>query len=120
NKCNHECGLKCPVNLGFSKRKCVEIEDVAIISESLCIGCGICVDVCPFKAITIVNIRNDLEKDLIFSYGKNSFRLFKLPNPKIGQIIGFIGQNGIGKTTLINILSGNIKPNFGILNNTLN
>ena len=41
-KCHHECKKVCPVNkIG---KICVEIEDVAIINEGLCIGCNSCVN----------------------------------------------------------------------------
>ena len=30
-----------------------------------------------------------------------------------GKIYGFIGQNGVGKSTLLNILEGKLKPNYG-------
>ena len=32
---------------------------------------------------------------------------------KKGCVVGLLGRNGIGKSTIVNILSGNIKPNFG-------
>ena len=39
--------------------------------------------------------------------------MFRLPIPKKGSCIGILGPNGIGKTTAINILSGQTKPNLG-------
>ena len=55
----------------------------------------------------------ELATDKIHQYGQNSFRLYKLPTPKKGQVIGLLGRNGMGKSTVINILSGNLKPNLG-------
>jgi ATP-binding cassette subfamily E protein 1 len=113
-KCNHECKLKCPVN-GAGKQ-CVDIEDiakVATISEDLCIGCGICVKVCPFNAVQMVNLPSEIHNQMVYTYGESAFRLYKLPVPKLGQIIGFVGQNGIGKSTLMKILSNELLPNFG-------
>jgi len=109
-KCHHEC-LKCPVNQ--SGKMCIEIEDVAKISEDLCISCGICVRVCPFNAIKIVKLPAQLASEIVHSYGENMFKLYKLPNPKQGKIIGILGENGIGKSTIMNILSKKIIPNFG-------
>ena len=54
----------------------------AQIDEDICNGCGICVKVCPFDAITIVNLASELATDKIHQYGINSFRLYKLPTPK--------------------------------------
>ena len=115
-KCNKECQKACPPNnRGIL---CIEIENTAIISEDLCIGCGMCVKVCPFNAIQIINLPTELDKPL-YTYDKNSFRLYKLPYPKIGKIYGIIGENGIGKSTLLNILSNQIKPNFGDFENPI-
>ena len=91
----------------------------AVISEDLCNGCGICVKKCPFDAIVIVNLAKELGKDKIHQYGVNSFRLYRLPTQKKGSIVGLLGKNGTGKSTMVNILSGNIKPNFGNYENEL-
>jgi ATP-binding cassette subfamily E protein 1 len=85
----------------------------ATIDENICNGCGICVKVCPFDAITIVNLASELKTDKIHQYGINSFRLYKLPTPKKGEVVGLLGRNGMGKSTVVNILSGILKPNLG-------
>ena len=84
-----------------------------VIVESLCTGCGICVKKCPFKAISIVNLPDELEKECSHRFGPNTFKLFRLPTPSPETVLGLLGQNGIGKTTTLKILSGEIKPNLG-------
>ena len=46
--------------------------------------------VCPFDAITIVNLASELSTDKIHQYGINSFRLYKLPTPKKGEVVGLL------------------------------
>ncbi|MDH3340916.1 MAG: ribosome biogenesis/translation initiation ATPase RLI [Nitrosopumilus sp.] len=113
-KCGLECIKYCPVNK--SGAECIVLNEEskkAQIDEDICNGCGICVKVCPFDAITIVNLASELATDKIHQYGTNSFRLFKLPTPKKGEVVGLLGRNGMGKSTVVNILSGNLKPNLG-------
>lgn len=113
-KCGLECIKYCPVNK--SGAECIVLNEEskkARIDEDICNGCGICVKVCPFDAITIVNLASELATDKIHQYGANSFRLFKLPTPKKGEVVGLLGRNGMGKSTVVNILSGNLKPNLG-------
>ena len=113
-KCGLECIKYCPVNK--SGADCIVLDEEtnkAQIDEDICNGCGICVKVCPFEAITIVNLATELATDKIHQYGQNSFRLYKLPTPRKGEVVGLLGRNGIGKSTVINILSGNLKPNLG-------
>ncbi len=89
----------------------------AVIVESLCTGCGICVKKCPFKAISIVNLPDELEKDCSHRFGENTFKLYRFPAPSPGIVLGLLGQNGIGKTTTLRILSGETKLNLGSFQN---
>jgi ATP-binding cassette subfamily E protein 1 len=88
-------------------------KDKPVIVESLCTGCGICVKKCPFKAISIVNLPDELEKECSHRFGENTFKLYRLPTPSTGTVLGLLGQNGIGKTTTLKIFSGEIKLNLG-------
>jgi ATP-binding cassette subfamily E protein 1 len=97
-----------------SRVEAIRVEgNKAVISETLCSGCGICVKKCPFKAISIVNLPDELDKDCSHRFGQNAFKLFRLPTPSPGTVLGLLGQNGIGKTTTLKVLSGEIKPNLG-------
>jgi ATP-binding cassette subfamily E protein 1 len=111
-KCDKACVNFCP--MVRSRVEAIKIEgNKAVISEALCSGCGICVKKCPFKAISIVNLPDELDKDCSHRFGPNSFKLFRLPTPSPGTVMGLLGQNGIGKTTTLKILSGEFKPNLG-------
>ena len=112
-KCNFVCISKCPINL--SGQKCIFYDQdnkKIIIDENLCIACGICLKVCSFSAISIVNFPKPLEKP-IHRFDFNGFDLYGLPFPIEGKILGILGPNGIGKTSAIRILVKEIKPNFG-------
>ncbi|MFL6493285.1 MAG: ATP-binding cassette domain-containing protein, partial [Nitrososphaera sp.] len=113
-KCGLECIVYCPVNK--TGGECIiqrPDNGKALISEDLCTGCGICIKKCPFDAIVIVNLAKELSEDKIHQYGINSFRFYRLPTPKKGAVVGLVGKNGMGKSTIVNILSGNMKPNLG-------
>ncbi|MEM1687788.1 MAG: ribosome biogenesis/translation initiation ATPase RLI [Nanopusillaceae archaeon] len=114
-KCNYICISVCPVQR--NKKPIFNIvNEKPTIDEVLCIGCGICVKKCPFKAINIINISKEPNSGLVFQYGPNTFRLYGLPLIKVGNIVGIIGRNGIGKSTAISLLAGILKPNFGQYN----
>jgi len=116
-KC-YQCIKVCPVNrMG---QECIVVDKESgfpVISEVLCIGCGICAKKCPASCITIINLAKELEHP-IYQYGVNAFRLYGLPIPKKGTV-SLIGKNGIGKTTTIKLLSKHLMPNFAIFDKKL-
>ena len=112
-KCNTECIRYCPPVRTGVDAIAMGAKGKPVISEELCVGCGICVHKCPFEAIKIIGLPQELEGELVHQYGKNAFWLYRLPVPRKGQVIGLLGPNGIGKTTAMSILSGQIVPNLG-------
>ena len=113
-RCHLECIAFCPPQRTGTEVIWIGQETgKAEISEETCIACGICVRKCPFDAIRIIGLPEELKEDLVHQYGKNAFRLFRLPVPKKGSVIGLLGPNGIGKTTTVGILSGETAPNLG-------
>jgi len=115
DKCSIECVRFCPINRSGSKA--IELSEIVkgkpVIYEETCIGCGICVKKCPFEAISIVNLPDQFGSDVIHRYTVNGFELFGLPTLKQGYVIGILGKNGSGKTTILKILAGELIPNFG-------
>jgi ATP-binding cassette subfamily E protein 1 len=119
-KCGLECIIYCPVNKTGGECIVQNPEDgKAVISEELCTGCGICIKKCPFDAIVIVNLAKELGEDKIHQFGMNTFRLYRLPSLRKGSVVGLLGRNGMGKTTIVDILAGNTKPNFGQYDNNI-
>ncbi|MFW9905613.1 MAG: ribosome biogenesis/translation initiation ATPase RLI [Candidatus Thorarchaeota archaeon] len=113
-RCVKECRGSCPVVR--SGTEMFEFETPVsqpIIHEQFCTGCGICPKACRFHALTIINTPERLDKDLTHRFGRNGFTLFRLPIIKPRKVNGLVGQNGVGKSTALKILSGDIIPNFG-------
>jgi len=111
-KCGTECILYCPRVRTGDETVIIGEEGKAVISEELCVGCGICIKKCPFDAIDIVSLPEELEHPT-HRYGKNGFALYGLPIPVEGKVTGILGANGIGKSTAVKILSGQLRPNLG-------
>jgi ATP-binding cassette subfamily E protein 1 len=122
DRCNYECKNYCPPNR--TGKECITLRgeearegqpEQVHISEEICLGetCGICVDKCPFDAIEIINLPQELDDDPAHRYGENAFSLYGLPVPEDGKVTGILGPNGIGKTTAVRILAGEMVPNQG-------
>ncbi len=111
-KCGTECIIYCPRVRTGDETVIIGDDQKAVISEELCVGCGICVKKCPFDAIDIVNLPEHLDQP-VHRYGRNGFVLYGLPIPIEGKVTGILGPNGIGKSTSVKILSGMLVPNLG-------
>ena len=116
-KCDYLCINYCPgVRMDEDTITINEDTKKPLISEELCEGCGICTNRCPFDAISIINLPEAIGEP-IHRFGQNQFELFGLPSLESGSVLGLLGPNGIGKSTIMNILSGNLIPNFGDFEN---
>lgn len=117
-KCGYVCMNVCPPNrMG---EECIIIEKdthFPVISEDLCISCGLCVKKCPVQCITIINLPREPDAP-IYQYGINAFRLYGLPLPKDGAT-ALVGKNGIGKSSAIKLLAKQLSPNFALFEQTL-
>ena len=115
--CDFICSAVCPVNR--TGKECIVLgeDNKPVISEELCIACGICPKKCPASCISIINLVGEKHSTPLHKFGQNAFRLYGLPAPKKEAVIGLLGRNGIGKSTVLNILSGNIVPNLGDFSN---
>ena len=127
DRCNYECATFCPPNR--TGKECIVTReerfedeeayagspDQVSISEEICLGetCGICVVKCPFDAIEIINLPQELEENPTHRFGENTFALYGLPAPENEQVVGILGPNGIGKTTAVHSLAGELRPNLG-------
>ncbi|MFB6179498.1 MAG: ribosome biogenesis/translation initiation ATPase RLI [Halorientalis sp.] len=130
DRCNYECANFCPPNR--TGKECIITReerydspeqyeggpDQISISEEICLGetCGICVEKCPFDAIEIINLPQELDEEPVHRYGENAFALYGLPAPEEGKVTGILGPNGIGKTTAVRILADEMMPNLGEFN----
>ncbi|HRU11892.1 MAG TPA: ribosome biogenesis/translation initiation ATPase RLI [Methanomassiliicoccales archaeon] len=112
-KCNQECLRYCPKVRTGVEAVIIGEDGRPVVSEELCAGCGICVHKCPFEALKIIQLPDEIRNDIVHQYGLNAFRLYGLPVPKEGVVTGILGPNGIGKSTSFRLLSGEEVPNLG-------
>lgn len=66
------------------------------------------IHLCRIKLIVMIDIQN-----LSFKYGKKLILSNITMKLEAGKIYGLLGENGVGKTTLLKIISGLQKPNEG-------
>ncbi len=117
-KCGKECIAYCPRVRTGDETIIIGESGRAEISEELCVGCGICVKKCPFEALDIIQLPEELDTP-VTRYGPNAFVLYGLPQPVAGKVTGLLGPNGIGKSTAVKILSGQLRPNLGIFDHEI-
>lgn len=128
-QCNLECMRGCPANrlrkectflvdkktgerhidFKYEYSKELKSRSVAYIEPSMSQGCSICAKACPFHAITVVNLPEAKEEELVYSYGKNGFSLYKLAIPRMG-ITAIVGENGCGKSTNLKLVAKKLLP----------
>ena len=85
----------------------LHIDDAKVIAEHALIEKKI-----PNDAIRIVPLPTATGQ-LVHQYGQNGFQLYNLPSPIRGRVVGLLGRNGIGKSTALRILAGDLVPNLG-------
>ena len=92
----------CPLNRMGKEAIVKGTDGKAQINEDIATeACQVCVNICPFKAIHMVNLPDKLTSKPIHRYGVDSFVLYNLPIPSLGRVVGILGRNGIGKSTTI-------------------
>lgn len=118
SRCAHECMKFDPVNRMGGEGFHIGEDGKATIHEEVTTDAHqICAKKCPFGAIKIVRLPKEASGDPIHQYSQNGFRLYNLPTPMFGKVIGLLGRNGIGKSTAVKILSGLLTPNMGDFTN---
>ncbi|MFX0064451.1 MAG: ribosome biogenesis/translation initiation ATPase RLI [Candidatus Hermodarchaeota archaeon] len=125
DSCSYRCIKLCPLNRTGKKSNPVIVprgiklsvkSSIPRINERICLNCNICVNACFNRAIKVVNIPGEIEDwSPTHVYESSNFKLFGLPLITFGNVTGIIGENGIGKTSILNILAGKLKPNGGHL-----
>ena len=65
---NYLCARVCPVNRMGEQCIIAGSDHKALIDEKLCTGCGICPKKCPFGAISIINLPEELKQEPIHRF----------------------------------------------------
>ena len=113
-RCQHECIKFDPLNrVGKEGFHIGPLGKSEIANEVVMEFHKISAKKCPFNAIKIINLPEKLDQEPVHRFGQNQFELFTLPTIKEKTAVGIIGRNGIGKSTALSILSGNLRPNLG-------
>src|SRR3989344_3590138 len=116
--CGHECIKYNPLNRSGGEGFHIGPSGKSEIAEEVVTEMHkISAKMCPFSAIKIVKLPEELKEEPIHRYGINQFRLYNLPTPIFGKVVGIVGVNGIGKSSAIKIIAGVLKPNLGNLEN---
>ena len=82
--CN-PCEAACPsgaITIGAS------INNLPVLDEDKCTGCGICISSCPGLAIFVIALNHDIESSLV------SFPFEYLPLPKVGEEVAASDREG--------------------------
>ena len=91
----------------------VSSDNQCSVLDDVCQGCLNKARRCPGGAVRIVHLPHQLASAVTYRYGPNAFKLHRMPAPRAGQVLGLVGTNGIGKSTALRILAGQLKPNLG-------
>lgn len=90
-----------------------ENEELHIDEEDVMEAHKMAINKYPYEnAIQMIQLPAE-EGDKVHQFHDNSFRLYGLPAPDEGSVVGIIGENGTGKSVALKILAGDIKPNLG-------
>ncbi|MHA1995007.1 MAG: ribosome biogenesis/translation initiation ATPase RLI [Candidatus Hodarchaeales archaeon] len=118
--CGFACFKYCPLVIKGQKNVITFRKAMGkpIINNNTCLmakkgTCGVCINKCFPRALSVTNLPSvETAGILVHSYDENGFRFFGVPQIHPGKVIGLLGVNGIGKSTILDILAG-MKPNGG-------
>ncbi len=118
--CGYACSKYCPLVIKGQKNVITFRKETGkpIINNNTCLmakkgTCGICINKCFPRALSVTNLPSvETAGLLVHCYDENGFRFFGVPQIHTGKVIGLLGVNGIGKSTILDILAG-MQPNGG-------